>query len=279
MPGLSSNALRVLEARYLLRDEAGRRLEDWGGLCRRVAGGVAAAETAFGGDPEPVAERFARLLQERVFLPNSPTLMNAGTPLGQLAACFVLPIPDDLTGIFEAVKRMAVIHQSGGGTGFDFSRLRPAGDPVARSHGVASGPVSFIEVFDATTSVIKQGGRRRGANMGVLRMDHPDVRAFVAAKSAPHQLQSLPGRGRRLLPRRRSGRQLRPGPSPGRQGRGEPAGGRPAGRGGGPRLGGRGPGPDLRGCGEPGEPDARSGPHGGHQPLRRAAAAGERGLQ
>ena len=191
MPGLSSNALRVLEARYLLRDEAGRHLEDWGGLCRRVAGGVAAAETAFGGDPEPVAERFARLLQERVFLPNSPTLMNAGTPLGQLAACFVLPIPDDLTGIFEAVKRMAVIHQSGGGTGFDFSRLRPAGDPVARSHGVASGPVSFIEVFDATTSVIKQGGRRRGANMGVLRMDHPDVRAFVAAKSEPGRLTNF----------------------------------------------------------------------------------------
>ncbi len=191
MPELSSNAHRVLEARYLLRDEAGRSLEDWGGLCRRVAGGVAAAEAAFGGDPEPVAERFCRLLQERVFLPNSPTLMNAGTPLGQLAACFVLPVPDDLTGIFEAVKRMAVIHQSGGGTGFDFSRLRPAGDPVARSHGVASGPVSFIEVFDATTSVIKQGGRRRGANMGVLRMDHPDVRAFVAAKSEPGRLTNF----------------------------------------------------------------------------------------
>jgi ribonucleoside-diphosphate reductase alpha chain len=191
MQELSANALRVLEARYLARDEAGRLVEDWPGLCRRVARGVAAAEEEFGGDADRMEEEFCGALERREFLPNSPTLMNAGTPLGQLAACFVLPVRDDLESIFEAVKRMAVIHQSGGGTGFDFSRLRPAGDVVQRTHGVASGPVSFIHVFDATTSVIKQGGRRRGANMGVLRVDHPDVMEFVRAKVRPDRLTNF----------------------------------------------------------------------------------------
>jgi ribonucleoside-diphosphate reductase alpha chain len=188
---LSSNALRVLEARYLLRDAAGRPCEDFEGLCRRVARAVAAAEPAFGGDAGAVAERFFALLSRREFLPNSPTLMNAGTPLGQLSACFVLPIEDSLESIFEAAKRMAVIHQSGGGTGFSFSRLRPAGDAVQTSPGIASGPVSFIGVFDAATAVIRQGGRRRGANMGVLRVDHPDVFAFAAAKSDPGRITNL----------------------------------------------------------------------------------------
>ncbi len=188
---LSPNARRVLEARYLLRDAAGRPIEDFEGLCHRVAGAVAAAEPAFGGDAEATADRFARLLLRREFLPNSPTLMNAGTPLGQLSACFVLPIEDSLESIFEAAKRMAVIHQSGGGTGFSFSRLRPAGDTVQTSPGVASGPVSFISVFDAATAVIRQGGRRRGANMGVLRVDHPDVFEFAAAKADPDRIANF----------------------------------------------------------------------------------------
>jgi ribonucleoside-diphosphate reductase alpha chain len=191
MAELSTNARRVLEARYLARDETGATLEDWEGLCSRVARGVAAAEQEFSGDADGAEESFFALLARREFLPNSPTLMNAGTALGQLAACFVVPVEDDLASIFEAVKRMAVIHQTGGGTGFDFSRLRPAGDAVQRTHGVASGPVSFIGVFDATTSVIKQGGRRRGANMGVMRVDHPDILAFVRAKAASKRLTNF----------------------------------------------------------------------------------------
>ena len=183
MSGLSANARRVLEARYLQRDASGRLIEDFEGLCRRVAGAVAEAESGFGGDVARTAEQFYGALARREFLPNSPTLMNAGTPLGQLAACFVLPIEDSLESIFEAVKRMAVIHQSGGGTGFSFSRLRPGGDAVKTSPGVASGPVSFLGVFDAATSVIKQGGRRRGANMGVMRVDHPDIFEFVRVKA------------------------------------------------------------------------------------------------
>jgi len=182
MAGLSANAERVLEARYLLRDGSGRPIEDFEGMCRRVARAVAEAEAGFGGDPDAVAEAFAAVLLRREFLPNSPTLMNAGTASGQLSACFVLPVEDSLESIFDAVKHMAIIHKTGGGTGFSFSKLRPAGDSVQRSLGVASGPVSFLDVFDAATGVVVQGGRRRGANMGVLRVDHPDVRAFVASK-------------------------------------------------------------------------------------------------
>jgi ribonucleoside-diphosphate reductase alpha chain len=191
MSGLSANARRVLEARYLQRDAAGRTIEDFEGLCQRVAGAVAEAEAGFGGDVARTSELFCAALSRREFLPNSPTLMNAGTKLGQLAACFVLPVDDSLESIFEAAKRMAVIHQSGGGTGFSFSRLRPAGDAVKTSPGVASGPVSFLGVFDAATSVIKQGGRRRGANMGVMRVDHPDVLDFVRVKTRPGAISNF----------------------------------------------------------------------------------------
>jgi ribonucleoside-diphosphate reductase alpha chain len=178
---LTPNALRVLEARYLARDDAGRILESWEGLCRRVARGVAAVEKEWGGDVARIEDAFCEAMLRREFLPNSPTLMNAGTELGQLAACFVLPVEDTLESVFDAVKEMAVIHQSGGGTGFDFSSLRPSGDVVQGTPGVASGPVAFMSVFDAATAVVKQGGRR-GANMGVLRVDHPDVLDFIRAK-------------------------------------------------------------------------------------------------
>jgi ribonucleoside-diphosphate reductase alpha chain len=186
---LSPNALRVLERRYLLRDARGRVAEDPAGLFRRVARAVAAAEGRLGpaaGRRRRAAlwaERFEGMLASLEFLPNSPCLMNAGTPLGQMAACFVLPVQDSLPGIFDAVRDMALIHQSGGGVGFDFTPLRPRGDLVRSTRGVASGPVSFMGVFDAATEAVKQGGRRRGANMGVLDARHPDVLEFVAAKA------------------------------------------------------------------------------------------------
>src|SRR5512133_4201533 len=182
MARLTENALHVLERRYLLRDEGGRVVETPDELFRRVARAVAAAEPA--SDRAQLAERFEGRMAAFELLPNSPTLMNAGRVHGQLAACFVLPVDDDLAGIFDALKWAALIHQSGGGTGFAFSRLRPRGDVVKTTHGVASGPVSFMRVYDAATEIIKQGGVRRGANMAVLSADHPDVLEFVEAKRA-----------------------------------------------------------------------------------------------
>jgi ribonucleoside-diphosphate reductase alpha chain len=186
MSALSLNAQQVLEARYYLRDSEGRILEDFEGLCQRVASGVAEGERAFGDGSrrESSSGDFFNALVRREFLPNSPTLMNAGCPSAQLSACFVIPVEDSLDGIFEAARRMAVIHKSGGGTGFSFSRVRPQNDSVGNTPGVAAGPLAFLGVFDSATSVIVQGGRRRGANMGVLRIDHPDILAFVRSKSS-----------------------------------------------------------------------------------------------
>jgi len=174
MSRFSKNALTVLKRRYLLRDNKGRIVETPDHLLRRVAKSVARNKRE--------ALEFHEVMSHLLFLPNSPTLMNAGTDIGQLSACFVIPVSDSLEGIFEAVKDMALIQQSGGGTGFSFSRLRPEGDVVRTTHGVASGPVSFMHVFDETTEVIKQGGKRRGANMGILSVNHPDILEFISIK-------------------------------------------------------------------------------------------------
>jgi ribonucleoside-diphosphate reductase alpha chain len=178
------NAIQVLKKRYLLKDDEGRLAETTAAFFQRVARAVAGVEKEFGQEDKAlmIEDEFYSLMTSGDFLPNSPTLMNAGTELGQLSACFVIPVEDSLPGIFEAVKDMALIQQSGGGTGFSFNRLRSQGDMVQSTHGVASGPVSFMRIFDTTTNVIKQGGRRRGANMGILRVDHPDIMAFITAK-------------------------------------------------------------------------------------------------
>lgn len=182
---LGINAVKVLQRRYLFQNKKRKTIESPSQLFRRVSHAIASIETRYNSarNTKKIEERFYKIMSRLEFLPNTPTLMNAGTEVGQLSACFVIPVGDSLQEIFDAVKWTAIIHQSGGGTGFNFSRLRSQGDPVKSTGGIASGPIKFMTIFDKTTEVIKQGGKRRGANMGILRVDHPDILEFITCKS------------------------------------------------------------------------------------------------
>jgi len=188
---LTENALKVLRARYLFKDEKGDVIETPEKMFERVAKTVSSAESLYKGNTVEWEEKFYTLMTDLKFLPNSPTLMNAGKEMGQLAACFVLPVDDSINSIFDTLKNAALILQSGGGTGFSFSRLRPKADIVRSTGGIASGPVSFMRIYNTATEVIKQGGARRGANMGILRIDHPDILEFIKIKRSEGELTNF----------------------------------------------------------------------------------------